>query len=190
MTLLKGRKMNQNFDRLHQAKMLRDIFLSDNSEQLFQAFCGVPNHPDVLEMDLETQFNRYFVGPDTPIAAPYASVYLGEEEALMTQNTMHVRELYKIMGFKNSLKDKVPEDFLGLELDAYYQLLFLELEKDIPYLKELRLYFLCEHIQAWIFQFINKILQHQDKESTAVMFITNELDQFFQHELKLKGAIS
>ncbi len=89
----------------------------------------------------------------------------------MTKTTMQIRDLYEIMGFKNSLKDKVPEDFIGLELDAYYQLLFIEIEKEIPYLKDLRTYFLCEHIDTWIFKFINRVLEHQDKNSNAIILI-------------------
>lgn len=182
--------MNTDFDRLQKAKSLRDIFLSHDSGSLAEAFVQLQTQYSISEMELETQFNRYFIGPDTPIAPPYASIYLDEEDALMTQTTMKIRDLYSIMGFKNTLKDKVPEDFLGLELDAYYQLLFIEIEKDIPYLKELRMYFLCEHINTWIFKFIEQVSQHKKESSTAVNCIIEELKHFFQNELTLKGEIS
>jgi len=181
--------MNANSERLKTAKDLRDIFLSNNSKELFEAFSSLLEDTNISEIELETDFNYYFVGPDTPIAPPYASIYLDEEDSLMTKTTMQIRDLYEIMGFKNSLKDKVPEDFIGLELDAYYQLLFIEIEKEIPYLKDLRTYFLCEHIDTWIFKFINRVLEHQDKNSNAIILIIKKLDNFFKNELKIKGEI-
>jgi len=182
--------MNTNSNRLKTAKNLRDIFLSNNSKELFEAFSDLVQDTKISEIELETQFNYFFIGPDTPIAPPYASIYLDEEEALMTKTTMQIRDLYEIMGFKNSLKDKVPEDFIGLELDAYYQLLFIEIEKDIPYLKDLRTYFLCEHINTWIFKFTNRVLENKDTKSYAINLLIKELNSFFQNELKIKGEIS
>ncbi len=182
--------MDINSKRLKIAKSLRDIFLSTNSKELFEAYSTLFNNKEVSEIELETQFNYFFVGPETPVAAPYASIYLDEEDALMTETTMRIRDLYQIMGFKNSLKNKVPEDFLGLELDAYYQLLFIEIEKDIPYLKDLRTYFLCEHIDAWIFKFINRVLENSSDNSSAINLIIKQLDDFFKNELKIKGEIS
>lgn len=181
--------MNNDLNRLEISKNLRDIFLSDNSKELFNAFTNLKKENKTSELELETDFNRYFIGPDTPIASPYASIYLGEEEALMTETTMQVRELYTIMGFKNSLKNTLPEDFLGLELDAYYQLLYIEIEKNIPYLKDLRIYFLQEHIEKWIFLFINKVLESKEENSESIYLMINELNSFFQNELKLKGDL-
>lgn len=181
--------MKINSERLETAKYLRDIFLSNNSKELFEAFSNLFKDVNISEIELETDFNYYFIGPDTPIAPPYASIYLDEEDALMTKTTMKIRDLYEIMGFKNSLKDKVPEDFIGLELDAYYQLLFVEIEKDIPYLKDLRTYFLREHINTWIFKFKDRVLAHKDKNSKIVNLIIEELDSFFKNELKIKGEI-
>lgn len=181
--------MNANAKRLKAAKDLRDIFLSTNSKELFEAFSSLLEDTDISELELETDFNYYFIGPDAPIAPPYASIYLDEEDALMTKTTMQIRDLYEVMGFKNSLKDKVPEDFIGLELDAYYQLLFIEIEKDIPYLKDLRTYFLIEHVNTWVFKFIQRVLEHKEKNSKAVILIIEKLDDFFKNELKIKGEI-
>lgn len=182
--------MSANAKRLEIAKGLRDIFLSNNSKELFKAFSTLCGDTSITELELETDFNYFFVGPDAPIAPPYASIYLDEGDALMTKTTMQIRDLYEIMGFKNSLKDKVPEDYLGLELDAYYQLLFIELEKDVSYLKDLRTYFLCEHIDTWIFEFTNRVLEHKEKNSIAVCLIIEKLNNFFTNELKIKGEKS
>ncbi len=182
--------MNTKQERLETIKALRDIFLSNNSKELLKAFLNLTKETKIPEMELETQFNRYFIGPDTPIAAPYASLYLNKEDSLMTKTTIQIRNLYEIMGFKNSLKNKVPEDFLGLELDAYYQLLFIELEKNNSYLKNLRIYFLHEHINIWIFKFISKVMKNLTEQSNTIKQIIKELETFFQNELKIKGEIS
>jgi TorA maturation chaperone TorD len=184
--LKKEVEMNTNSKRLKTAKDLRDIFLSNNSKELFEAFSSLLEDTNISEIGLEICFNYYFVGPDAPIAPPYASIYLDEEDALMTKTTMQIRDLYEVMGFKNSLKNKVPEDFLGLELDAYYQLLFIEIEKDIPYLKDMRIYFLCEHINAWIFKFIKRVYAHKHEDSNTVNLLIENWRVFLKMNLKLK----
>ncbi len=78
--------MNANSERLKTAKDLRDIFLSNNSKELFEAFSSLLEDTNISEIELETDFNYYFVGPDTPIAPPYASIYLDEEDSLNDKN--------------------------------------------------------------------------------------------------------
>lgn len=182
-------KNNFSSKRLKKISILKNIFLSTNEDELFNAFLELNSDIKIDKTELESDYNKYFIGPDSPIAPPYASIYIDEENALMTKTTMHIRNLYEIMGFKNSLKNKIPEDQLGLELDAYYQLLYIELEKDIKYLQNLRIYFLKEHINIWIFKFINRVLEHKEKSSNAINLIIKELNSFFQNELKIKGEI-
>ncbi len=180
--------MNKNLKRLKTVKILRDIFLSSNSKELYKAFQCLKKEIFISELELESDFNHYFIGPTTPIASLYASVYF-EEDTLMSQTTMDIRNLYEIMGFENSLKNKTPEDFLGLELDAYYQLLYIEIEKNIFYLKDLRVYFLHEHINLWIFKFIDKVKNYSNKNSKSINLIIEELNIFFKNELNMKGDI-
>lgn len=174
--------------KLEKLKSLRNIFISSNSEELLDAFIGLNGDLEVSKVSLESDFNRYFIGPDSPIASPYASIYLDKQEALMSQSTEKVRELYDLMGFVNPLKGTQPDDFIGLELDAYYQLLYLEEEKNIDYLRDLRLHFLFEHLEKWIFDFVEVVKANEEKPSIAVNIIVKELKSYFENEIEHEGG--
>lgn len=182
--------------RFKKLEALKNIFVSTNSDELWNGFLGLNSSLkvsieslDVSKDSLEADFNRYFIGPNSPIAIPYASTYIDKQEVVMSQSTEKVRELYALMGFKNPLKDTQPDDFIGLELDAYFQLLFLEEEKNINYLKDMRCYFLLEHIQNWIFDFVEKININGDEPSLAINLIAKELKSFFENEIKHEGGL-
>jgi TorA maturation chaperone TorD len=175
--------------RLEKIEVLKNIFTSSNDKELWRGFKELKNDLEISQDSLEADFNRYFIGPDSPIASPYASIYLDKQEVVMSQSTEKVRELYDLMGLKNPPKDTQPEDFIGLELDAYYQLLFLEKEKNINYLHDFRLYFLFEHIQKWIFDFVEKIQSNEKEPSAAINLIAQELKSCFENEIEHEGGL-
>ncbi len=184
---MKAIENNDFSQRLDKISILKDIFSSMNENELFKAFSKLDSSIDIDKMTLEADYNRYFVGPDNPIAAPYSSVYIDKTDSIMTETTEKVRDLYFVMGFKNKLKDSLPEDFLGLELDAYYQLLYIE--EKTNYLSEVRCYFLFEHIKVWIYDFIETVLSNKENPSLAINFIVQELKLFFDKELKYEGDL-
>lgn len=184
---MKTNKSDELSKRVQKASVLKDIFSSTNEDELFNAFSKLNSGLEIDKTTLESDFNRYFIGPDTPIAAPYSSVYIDNTDAIMTETTHKVRELYEIMGFKNRLKNSVPEDFLGLELDAYYQLLYIE--EKTNYLSEIRCYFLFEHIKVWIYDFILAVLSNENNPSEAINYIARELKLFFDNEFKYEGDL-
>lgn len=85
--------------RLQEVKLLRDIFTSHDSHTLKAAFDGLKSGISISEETLESDFNRYFVGPSSPLADPFSSVYLDDPDVVMSKSTLHVRELYETMGF-------------------------------------------------------------------------------------------
>jgi len=172
----------QNSQRLDELKHLRDIFNAQNSKELKRAFDALDSSMNISEEDLEVQFNRYFVGPMETVADPFASVYLDNPDVFMSKTTLHVRDLYETMGFTYSLKNVVPEDHLGVELDAYYQLLFLEEAKEITYLSDLRHYFLHEHLALWIPRFLERGLAQSEHASSAMIFILMQLKSLLIRE--------
>jgi len=172
----------QNSQRLDELKHLRDIFNAQNSKELKRAFDALDSSISISEEDLEVQFNRYFVGPMETVADPFASVYLDNPDVFMSKTTLHVRDLYETMGFTYSLKNVVPEDHLGVELDAYYQLLFLEEAKEITYLSDLRHYFLHEHLALWIPRFLERGLAQSEHASAAMIFILMQLKSLLIRE--------
>lgn len=172
----------RNSQRLAELKHLRDIFNAQNSKELKTAFDALNTSIIISEEDLEVQFNRYFVGPMETVADPFASVYLDNPDVFMSKSTLHVRELYETMGFSNPFKNIIPDDHLGVELDAYYQLLFLEEAKEITYLSELRHYFLHEHLALWIPRFLERGLAQSEHDSPAMTFILVQLKSLLIRE--------
>jgi len=184
MKTIKSSDLSQRVEKI---LILKKIFSSTNEDELFNAFLELNSEVQVDKTALESDFNRYFIGPDTPIAAPYSSIYIDNTDSIMTETTHKVRDLYEVMGFKNRLKDSVPEDFLGLELDAYYQLLYIE--EKTNYLSEIRCYFLFEHIKIWIYDFIEAVLSNKENPSLAINYIVQELKLFFDNEFKYEGDL-
>ena len=179
-----------SLQRIKKLEALKNVFTSSSTDELWSGFIGLNSDLNINKDSLEADFNRYFIGPDSPIAAPYASIYLDKQEAVMlSPSTEKIRELYELMGFKNPLKGTQPDDFIGLELDAYFQLLFLEEEKNIDYLRDLRRYFLFEHIQNWIFDFIEVVNSNSNNPSIAINLIVKELKSFFENEIEHEGGL-
>lgn len=169
-------------NRLNTVKQLRDFFNAQNSVELKKAFDAFSLTLVIEEEELETLFNRYFVGPMEPVADPFASIYLDDQDVVMSESTLHVRNLYDAMGFTYPLKNVVPEDFIGVELDAYYQLVYLEEEKNLTYLSELRHYFLHEHMVVWMMPFIERAYGKRSEASNAIHLVLNELKSFLIRE--------
>lgn len=169
-------------ERLETLKRLRDFFNAHTSQSLKEAYDAFSLEHSIDEDELEILFNRYFVGPMEPIADPFASVYIDDPQSVMTQSTLHVRSLYETMGFFYPLKNIVPEDHIGVELDAYYQLIYLEEVKNVAYLSELRYYFFHEHIAVWMPQLIERAMHGRSEGDNAIHFILNELKSFLIRE--------
>lgn len=176
--------------RLERLDGLRKIFLSKSSKELSAAFKTLFPVIAIQEEQLETDFNYYFIGPDKPVVAPYASLYLDESVLMMSKSAEFVREIYEVTGLINPLKNKEPDDFLGLELDAYYQLLYIEEVKGIEYLSELRRYFLVQHMAPWISLFVQKGLSNKDKKSNEIVMIFKALKNFLDNEINHEGGKS
>lgn len=175
--------------QLQKLNLLKNIFLSTNEKELFESFSKLNTSIIISSERLEADFNRYFIGPDAPLAAPYASIYIDETKSVMTESTQKVRQIYDLIGLINPLKHSQPDDFIGLELDAYYQLLFLEEEKEIEFLEEIRLYFLHEHLSQWIFKFCDSVISNTEYTSESIQYLAQELKIFFEKEIQHEGAL-
>lgn len=103
---------------------LRDFFFAADGASLRRAFEALalpdaPPLPPVPAWDEEEYlFNRLFVGPGPVSVPPYASVYLGPERRLMGEATLFAREAYAALGLASPWQGALPDDHIGLELDA------------------------------------------------------------------------
>lgn len=74
------------------------------------------------------EFNRLFVGPASPPAPPYESVYRSEERLVMQESTLEVRKWYQAEELSSSNPRNEPDDFIATELEYAAYLLSCGLE--------------------------------------------------------------
>jgi putative dimethyl sulfoxide reductase chaperone len=142
---------------------LRDFFLARDAAELKSAYadlaCTPPGRdaPTVADWDeLEFAFNRLFVGPRAPLAPPFASYYMDGERTLMGPTTLLVREMRRASGLTSPLEHSVPDDHLGLELDAY---LCPRQMRPSPHAPELQVVRDCllMHLGTWLPRFAARV---------------------------------
>ena len=135
--------------------------------------------------ELGVEFARLFLGPQHPVAVPYASFYLSETRQLMTEITIQVRRYYLDAGMAVTGLYRIPDDHIALELE-FITFLIDELAKnlekgDAGAASEIgtRLEsFLHEHLTKWVPIFADQVQ-------------TNTKSDFYRGAtLALKGAVS
>ena len=106
--------------------------------------------------EAEFAINRHFVGPMTLEAPPYASTYLETEPRLMGETTLKVRRIYEMAGLSSPLQGRLPDDHLGIELDAALGLSGMAEAVAAEEPRALWRYFLHEHLGVWLPRFIER----------------------------------
>ena len=145
------------------AAALRDFFSATCAEELaaVPTLCAKGNLGAGDMRELEFEFNRLFVGPDSVPAPPFASVYLEGEPQLMGQSTLEMRELYLGLGLAVP-NAGCPDDFLPYELDAWLRLCTLATDNadadGSRAILEARRWLVLEHMDRWIPVFIQRAL--------------------------------
>lgn len=72
---------------------------------------------------MKYEFNRLFVGPVSPKAPPYESVYLSPNRLVMQEQTIAVRKMYHQEQLASLGQGREPDDFIGTELEFMAYLL-------------------------------------------------------------------
>lgn len=75
------------------------------------------------------EFNRLFVGPQSPPAPPYESVYRNGERQVMQVSTLDVRRWYRSEGLSLAGRSNEPDDYIATELEFAAYLLSNALER-------------------------------------------------------------
>ncbi len=172
---------------------LRDFFMARNAAELARAYTGLVNHSDsaaprVAEWpSVEFAFNRLFIGPRALLAPPFSSIYLDSEPRLMGQATLKVRYLYQMMGLTSPWLNTVPDDHLGLELDAYYQLRTALAQVNSTELQALRQYFLRNHLKCWLPKFTAKV-KGTPETPAVITFVVEQLMAWLQQEMTYQAV--
>jgi TorA maturation chaperone TorD len=142
-------------------------------EKVFDSLLGAATriHPDLAEYaqrlsrefaaegaeNLLLDYTRLFLGPTDTIAKPYGSIWLEQQNTLMTESTMAVLELYQLGGFEMDQEFREVPDHVAAELEFLYLLIFRENEahrdgkpEALEAKAALRRRFLHEHLGRWI----------------------------------------
>jgi putative dimethyl sulfoxide reductase chaperone len=86
-------------------------------EKLIQCTEQLGKYPVSQALQLtQIEYTHLFHGPGQPKAPPWESVYRTPERLLFGWPALHVREAYLQEGFEITLKNRQPEDHMGLEL--------------------------------------------------------------------------
>lgn len=183
---------------------LRDFFIAHNRAELRIAYLALaevalqPAPRGIKWDELEFSFNRLFVGPKALFAPPYAAVYLEPEPQLIERTTLKIREFYQLLTLASPARQQLPEDHLGLELDAYRQLQMAATQVNSPELLML-LGYLCHHLSQWVPHFVARV-HHAEGTPPALLFVVDQLAQWLtaeemtsqsralSHNLRLIGA--
>ena len=165
---------------------LRDFFMARNQTELRTAYLALaqaapqPAPRGIAWDELEFAFNRLFVGPKALFAPPYASVYLEPDPQLMGRTTLKMREFYQLLTLASPQRQQLPEDHLGLELDAYRQLQIASTQVNSPELLML-LGYLCNHLSQWVPHFVARV-HRAAGTPPALLFVVDQLAQWLADE--------
>ena len=142
---------------------LRDFFLATDHQEMRAACEGLYQSgwlPELSQFDwreIEFAFNRLFIGPQSPIAPPFASVYLEPEGYLMGETTQFARRIYNLLGLKSPWEGQLPDDHISLELDLCLHIRHAIVTTGFLYLQPIYEHFLQVHLQQWVPPFIGRI---------------------------------
>jgi len=110
--------------------------------------------------ELESEYANLFIGPESPKAPPWESVYIGTENLLFQESTLEVRHIYHECGFLPQEYPKVADDHIALMLDFMAHLSHQAEEafdkKSYGQMKKVlkaQALFLENHLMNWITQF-------------------------------------
>lgn len=121
--------------------------------------------------ELAIEFARLFIGPKNPLAVPYASYYLSGSHALMTDETIAVRQTYLDAGMQVKALHRIPDDHVGIELEFLFCLTdkIIRLHEsgadgESARLYEMRESFLQKHCVLWFPEFAKRIIDNTSSD--------------------------
>lgn len=119
---------------------------------------------DALLEELAVEYASLFIGPRNPPAIPFASFYLSESRALMTEETIEVRKIYLANNMVVENLYSTPDDHIAIELEFLMHLtaeMIVALtagdEARCQELETSKNSFIVEHMQKWIPYFVEAI---------------------------------
>ncbi len=121
--------------------------------------------------DLHWDFTRLFIGPETPPAPPWGSVYLSRDKLLFQKSTQEVKAIYNANGFRLNSSEREAADHIGFELDFLYHMSCKNCTllndnklntKQFTDLLTIQRHFLQTHLLSFSATFCRNIYNHAD----------------------------
>ena len=175
---------------------LRNFFLAQSGQDIASACTALAKDSkfssEIAGMDWEAAefaFNKLFVGPMALQAPPYASAYLETEPQLMGESTLKVRRIYEMAGLSFPLQGRLPDDHVGVELDAALGLSCLAERLEMEEPRALWQYFFHEHLAAWLPQFIKRA-RKAEAGHPAVDLALDHLEAWLNHQETTKEGLT
>ncbi len=146
------------FESMAAAAQRLDPELAAGARRLGEAFAS-----QALQ-ELLVDYTRLFLGPPSPQAAPYGSIWLGGEGSVMQESTVAIEGLYSEAGFEIDEELGELPDHVAVELEFLYLLTFKRNEARrageqvaIAGWDQLHDLFLRGHLGAWIAPFTQAV---------------------------------
>lgn len=114
-------------------------------------------------------YTRLFIGLERILAPPFESVYRSREHLLFEQQTAEVREHYRRFRMEVPLRNRIPDDHIGYELQFLSELCFA-LDMAIRegktaagerYAQEIG-DFITMHVSVWLPAFMQRVEKHAE----------------------------
>jgi TorA maturation chaperone TorD len=125
----------------------------------------------VFHCEVQSEYNRLFIGPHALPAPLWESVYLDKKHILFGVDTLEVRKFYAACALQFSKRATSPDDHISIELEFMYKLSesvlkylieYFDGEKFSKFLSvcKLQLDFLNQHLLRWVPQSFALQLPH------------------------------
>lgn len=119
--------------------------------------------------ELVIDFTRLFIGPYSPPAPPYGSIYLEAERKVMGDSTMDAESRYGRYGIAVAGNFKDVPDHIAAELEFMYFLIHREVELIFAGNREAvyniifeQQSFMNDHLSRWVPDFTDLVIQNAD----------------------------
>lgn len=116
---------------------------------------------------IQDDYTRLFIGPAKVLAAPWESVYFGDDRLIFQKRTLQVRAWYQRFGLEPERIHQEPDDHIGLEMLFLSHLATLGIqalnEQNSARFEELldaQRMFMKEHLGAWALAWCSLVEQH------------------------------
>lgn len=146
------------FDSMLAAAIAIDPELAESARRLGTAF-GAQDLQALL-----VDYTRLFIGPSQPMAMPYASFWLTDDQSLRHEATQAVLDFYEQGGFDISDDFRELPDHVAAEFEFLYLLIFSRNQAqlsgnaaELAAANELHRRFVTEHLGVWIGGFVDAL---------------------------------